>query len=260
MPRIKRLLTGTLSVLLVCGPAMWAGAYSPDELIEIEAASRVSESTSPSSPSATRDLFNRDIEVFFFSDFENDDGGLMGSLDWEWGDYAWSATPACFGAESHPSAPFSGARMWGTALNECYRDLGNNEDHDTCTNDVPEDDSILSLTVDLTNETTAWLSWAEWYDVFLPFDWVEIRVNDAIFAQVCGGDFAVPDQWVEKALDISAIAGRVATIEFHMMASTVINRSGWYIDDLAITNVSPLPVFIDGFESGDTSMWSGVQP
>ena len=207
-----------------------------------------------------RVLPNNPDDLLYFSDFETDDGGLTGTRDWQWGEYAWPATTNCFGAESHPPAAFSGTKMWGTVLNDCYGDLGNNDDYGSCTNDDPADDSVLSIALDLTGETTAWVSWAEWNDVFLPFDWIEVRANGVVIGQACGIDFVAPEQWVENALDISAVSGQVVTISLHMMASALINRSGLYIDDVAVTRFDPRALFVDGFESGDTTMWSSVQP
>jgi len=38
---------------------------------------------------------------------------------------------------------------------------------------------------------------------------------------------------------LTPFVGGPAIIEFHMMASTVVNRAGWFIDDVTITGTSP---------------------
>ena len=35
--------------------------------------------------------------------------------------------------------------MWGTVVNCCYNNIGNNTGYDTCINCNPSDDSILSF-------------------------------------------------------------------------------------------------------------------
>ena len=47
-------------------------------------------------------------------------------------------------------------------------------------------------------------------------------------------------------MDISAYVGGVATIEFHMMSSSVVERSGWFIDDLLVLDIQ-IPVELQSF-------------
>ena len=35
-------------------------------------------------------------------------------------------------------------------------------------------------------------------------------------------------------VDLTSYVGRTVTIAFHMMASAVIERSGWYVDDVQV--------------------------
>jgi hypothetical protein len=176
----------------------------------------------------------------FFEDFEADDGGLTGSLDWEWGDYSWIGV-TCYGNNYPPPGAYSGTRMWGTVLNDCYVDRGNNQGYDTCENTAPGDDSILIFMVDLTGYTDATLTFYEWFDLFLAWDWGEIYVNGDVVFQHCGGSHVIPTEWVEQSIDLTPYTGGIATIAIHMMASTVVNYAGWYIDDIRITASEPLP-------------------
>lgn len=132
--------------------------------------------------------------------------------------------------------------MWGTVLNDCYNNRGNNSNYSTCVNSDPSDDSILSFSVDLTGVATATLSWWEWFDVYLDFDWAEVYVNETVVFQHCGTGYVIPSSWEQQTVDLTPYAGGVATIEFHMMASALVNRAGWYLDDISVdTEGTPLP-------------------
>ncbi|MBN1295133.1 hypothetical protein JXA80_00035 [bacterium] len=176
----------------------------------------------------------------FFENFEADDGGLIGTLDWEWGDYAWTGT-LCDSANYPPPAAFSGNRMWGTVLNDCYVNRGNNTGYNTCVNGNTADDSILTFTVDLTGYTDGTLTFYEWFDVFLTWDWVEVYVNGTVVFQHCGTSFSQPTAWVLQTIDLTPYAGGPVTVAFHLMTSTVINHAGWYLDDIRISTTGSAP-------------------
>jgi hypothetical protein len=201
--------------------------------------------------------------LFFAEDFDANDGGLVGSLDWEWGN-AYSFTGlSCGGSFAPPPAPHSGAGMWGTVLNDCYNNLGNNTGYDTCNNSNPADDSILSFQVDLTGTGSAQLCWWEWTDLYLPWDWGQVLANGAVVFEHCGGSYIAPTSWERQCADLSAFGGSVVDIEFHMLASAVVEYAGWYIDDLEVFHGSDCVgtgIFADGFESGDIAAWSSSTP
>jgi len=172
--------------------------------------------------------------VLYFWDFEGNNGGFIGTLDWVWGTYAWSGA-TCNYTPSPPPAAHSGTDMWGTRLNDCYQDLGNNSGFGTCVNGNPADDSILSFTVDLTAVTgPVEMSWWEWFDLFLEWDWGEVYVNGQVVFQHCGGSYTPPTVWVQQTVDLTPFAGGVANVEIHMMASTVVDRAGWFVDDVMV--------------------------
>ncbi|MCD4653678.1 hypothetical protein K8T06_07050 [bacterium] len=177
-------------------------------------------------------------EIILFEDFEEDEGGFTGSLDWEWGSFAWSGS-SCGGDNFPPATAYSGTSMWGTILDDCYNNLGNNEGYDTCINGNPDDDSILSFDVDLTGYTEVTLSFYEWFDVFLQWDWAEITVNGTVVMQHCGSSFVEPTAWEEQIIDLTPYGGEVVTIEFHLLTSSVVNHAGWYIDDVRVFSPDP---------------------
>lgn len=219
-----------------------ASAATPEEQAEIAAAAAVpAPSGSIGEPVPHPEAWNTPEAVIYFSDFEADNGGLTPTLDWEWGSYAWTGGGTCSASAAPPSAPYSGTGMWGTVLNTCYNNLGNNSGYSTCVNGNPTDDSVLTLTVDLTGYTDAQLSWWGWNDLFMDFDWGEVYANGTVVFQHCGTGYTPPTAWVQQVVDLTAYVGGSVTIEFHMMSSTVVAYSGWYIDDLQVTG-TPIPV------------------
>jgi hypothetical protein len=197
------------------------------------------------------------------SDFDADDGGLVGTRDWEWGtSYAFTSATCTSTTYSPPPAPHSGGGMWGTVLNSCYHNLGNNTGYDSCNNTAPADDSILSFTVDLTGTAAAQLCWWEWPDLYLNWDWGQVTVNGEVVFEHCGGSYSPPSAWTQVCVDLSPYTGAPATVEYHMMASTVVDRAGWYVDDLEIFYGSDCTtgLFADDFESGTTDAWSYTTP
>jgi hypothetical protein len=189
--------------------------------------------------------------AIYFSDFESDNGGMTGTLDWEWGVYNWVGDGCYNDNNVPPPSAHSGTRMWGTKLNTCYSDLGNNSDYSTCVNANKNDDSTLSFTVDLTEIDGAQLIWWEWYDVFGQWDWTEVYANDVTVFQKCGISYVAPTSWVKQVVDLTPFAGGIVTIEFHLMASTVVNFSGWFIDDVEVREVKKAMPFVPLLLLGD---------
>jgi hypothetical protein len=257
-----------IPILIVVVVTLPSVAVSSDEAFDAEQqeAARVAANPPvPTEPGLPAFLLRslRASEIIYFSEFEEDDGGLTATGDWQWGEYAWTGSSdplVCAGATSPPPAPFSNSRMWGTVLNSCYSPLGNNGFFASCDSDGFEDDSVLTLFVDLTGTDTAYLSWAEWYDVFGNWDWVEVRVNGFQVHTVCDRPYAPPASWGLQTVDISDYTGSVVMIDFRFMASLTTQLSGWYIDNITVTTVPIDPIFYDTFSSGDTSNWSATVP
>jgi ABC-type amino acid transport substrate-binding protein len=245
-----RLLLAALLVALLAASLVTplAAGQEPDAVQEeLEAAEAYRLNPAPVPAPAAPPVVARPApeDIIYFSDFEGDDGGLVGSLDWEWGTFAWNGA-TCDSSNYPPPAAYSGTDMWGTVLNSCYNNLGNNEGYNTCINENPADDSIVSFSVDLSGVSAAELSWWEWFDLFLEWDWAEVRVNDQVVFQHCGGGFVQPTQWEQQVVDLTPFAGGVVDIEFHMLASTVVNHAGWYIDDVMIYSPGDVAMHVGG--------------
>lgn len=167
--------------------------------------------------------------VVYFSDFENGPGGLVASgyPDWEHGLIGNWVGAQCSGTIFNPPpGAASGQRGWGTLLNDCYNNSG--------------DTSVVGLTVDLSDPlfTSASLNYQSHFDVFTNFDFIFIRVNGT---QVYLNNSTIYSQgWIPQTVDLTPFLGNaVVNITFHMYATTVVNRAGWYIDDVGVIACRP---------------------
>lgn len=71
-----------------------------------------------------------------------------------------------------------------------------------------------------------------------------------------------PQDWLRSFADLTAYAGVTARFRFRIGTDNVVEREGWYVDDVVVQSCAPdSPIlFVDGFESGDTSAWSATVP
>lgn len=160
----------------------------------------------------------------YFSDFEADGGGWTASGvngDWERG----IGTGFVGGSGStEPLGGFSGDWVWGTVIGG---------DHGVGS------DEQLSQNFDFTGLTDISMSFQEWSDSgSSTFDMASVIVNgDQLY--LSDGDSM--DAWREVVLDLNAYAGQSSVdITFNFTSTTVVERTGWYIDDVEITAV-PAP-------------------
>lgn len=223
------------SLVLACSAAS-AQNYTDDELREInaDAASTIQFIDRTDTRGGLTCEPGLEPTQFYFSDFEADDGGWSstGFGDWEWGEVVPDVDAGCDTAgAAEPDGAFSGDNAWATVLDGCYTNSG-----DTSTLTQTFDFSGLSAPIELS-------SW-QWLHVFGPFDFAELVVNgDQLFLEegaTASSDYSL------QAIDLSAYAGEPAvTIELSVFATTVVNRAGWYVDDVAITSCQggggPLP-------------------
>ncbi len=185
--------------------------------------------------------------VVYFNDFESGPGGLVvsGYQNWEHGVIGgpW-ANVICEGTSVPPTGAASGTQGWGTVLNDCYQNSGAA--------------SIVGLTVDLSDPTftSASLQYQSYYEVFTNFDYIYIEVNGT---QVYLNNSTANSQgWLSEGVDLTQFLGNPAVnITFHMWATTVVNRAGWYIDDVTVTACRPnLSTSIaDPDNAGRTEVW-----
>lgn len=165
-----------------------------------------------------------DSVVVFTADFENTDGGLIsgGFGDWEYGDIPTILLgTGCETSYTDPIGAHSGTKGWGTVLLDCYANAG--------------DTSVLSLTVDLSDPTftSARIDYWNWFELFTGFDYLFVKVNGT---EVLFNDTQpLQDVWSASTLDLTPYVGQSSvTISFHLFATAVVNKAGWYIDDVSV--------------------------
>lgn len=166
--------------------------------------------------------------TLYFSDFETDDGGWVesGFGEWERGSIITGVHELCDSTpRPEPTGPFSGANVFATNLDGCYQNSGSQ--------------SFLSQSFDLSAiPAPIQLSWWNWHEVFGTFDVIRVNVNaTTLWEDTSSGATA---DWISETVDLSPYAGNAAVnIEYDLDVTTVVNRSGWYLDDVAITYCEP---------------------
>jgi hypothetical protein len=173
---------------------------------------------------------------YIFHDFDRADGGLSGTLDWEWNLLNFVAGSDCDSPPvDHPIVGRSGKGVWGTVVNSCYVGRGN-ASGGSCGKGDNAQASVLTWRVALpANLRSAELRYWQWSNISTPYDWAETRVNGAVVADIClFGSLSSAKAWKEVIVDLQSHIGTTVTISFHFAASGVVQMSGWYLDDLAI--------------------------
>ena len=173
----------------------------------------------------------------YATDFEGTDGGWTSGGFGDWQYEANYDAGLYVGAFTPPASAASGTGMWGTLIYDDHTNAGAA--------------SILSQTFDFSGFTDISMSFASWSNLFTNFDYGHVLVNGTLVASSRSTDpvqqltnqssGTIPGAWVTESIDLSAFDGLGSVeIEFLMFASTVVNRPGWYIDDVRITGV-PTP-------------------
>ena len=161
-------------------------------------------------------------QTVYFSDFEADEGGFVGTGDWERGIPVGADGSALGGfGGPEPIGGFSGDFAWGTVIGGLHN---------------PSTISSLSQTFDFSGYTGTALTFYEWLDSGgNTFDMARVNVNgnEEYFA-----DGGPTGDWRPVTLDLSAYDGLGAvTIDFEFSTTGVVERVGWYVDDVTISAV-----------------------
>jgi hypothetical protein len=85
------------------------------------------------------------------------------------------------------------------------------------------------------------------HNVFGTFDTIDLQVNgDLLFEDTSPNPTA---DWTSLVLDLSPYAGMAAvTVDFNLDVTTVVNRTGWYLEDVTIEGCEPvIPVGLQEF-------------
>jgi len=149
--------------------------------------------------------------------FDTNNGAWTPTGDWQWTNtydvlnYTGSNVP--------PTAAHSGAGLWGTVIYDDYNNSGSS--------------SYLSRTFDFTGSSIVKLSLYVWVNCFYTWDWCKIYINNT---QVWDyGTYNTSPSWELVNIDLSAYGNNNSVeIKFELYASTVVEKAGFYIDDIKI--------------------------
>lgn len=182
--------------------------------------------------------------TLYFNNFETNDGGWTSSGDWEWGVVNYTGG-GCDSPQVGPAGAASGTSAWGTVLGGCYANSGAT--------------SSLSRQFDLTGVSDAQLEWEQWIHVFTSFDSAQTFVNGVeVYSRI---ESTGTTDWEKITVDLTPFVGGLVTVQFDMFATTVVNRAGWYIDDVHLTTsgdaVIPEPGTVVMLASALGLLWFG---
>lgn len=202
------------------------------------------------------------FQTVFDEDFESSDGaftaGGTNPGGWQWG-------------EDGDAGAASGTKTWGTVMDA---------DYGTDNADWTLDTDSIELAADL---ASAQLEFSHWYSIENSWDGGHVQVSSD------GGPFELvtpvggyPDSevdglddqpgftgangaWETVSIDLSSYVGHSIVVRFRFGTdSSQHDYRGWYLDDVRVLTtggvVPDIPLFADGFESGDTSGWSTASP
>ena len=113
--------------------------------------------------------------------------------------------------------------------------------------------------------TDAGVSWSQLPTLVMLTDPYDGPVSTSFSNPLAGFDAwcGDPQDWLRSVVNLDAYAGETARFRFRIGTDSSVSREGWYVDDVAVQAcvlIDALPIFADGFESGDTSAWSLVMP
>lgn len=160
---------------------------------------------------------------YYFTDFETDNGGWVGSGygDWEWTN-AYTLTGYTDNDTSvgtPPTAPYSGTGLWGTKV---LADYSNSAAW-----------SYLRQTFDLTGYESPVLKFWHYMNGYNTYDYGLIKVNGTTVWGSSAAAVFMP--WQELTVSLSAYTGLTSVeISFEWYATSVVSYAGWYLDDIYV--------------------------
>lgn len=122
--------------------------------------------------------------------------------------------------------------------------------------------TLSSPEVDLSALENVELVFQQTHDFEPGFDFGIVEVWDgASWQEVLSVGAQAP--WGPVVLAVPRLDGVAdARIRFRVSSDGSVTTDGWHLDDIVLRGVTPPapPIFVDGFESGDTGAWSSVAP
>ena len=177
-----------------------------------------------------------EIVDYYAWDFEASDGGFAPTVDWEWGE-----------PTTGPDNANSGVNLWATKVGGTYSGSSNSK-LETPEVVVPDGSSFAVLTF-----------W-QWYYIETNYDGGNIKISTdggstwTILTPDIGYNgtaksytAGIPDEpcftgydndnWHQVTCDLSPYMGQSVIIRFHFGSDSIVNKVGWYIDDVSIMGV-----------------------
>jgi hypothetical protein len=171
--------------------------------------------------------------------FEDNNGRLAGDGDWEWG------TPTNVG----PPSAYSGVKCWGTVLDGYRINGGGSWIY-----------SNLRFQLDLGNDNNAVIGFWHWYEASgTTYDSLTVKINDGSGWMTLLDWYGGPvDDWEEVIVDLSAYIGTVDINFEYASRSSITDKAGWYIDDLALSSCTMVAPEIEVTPTAITGeAWAG---
>jgi uncharacterized protein with GYD domain len=168
--------------------------------------------------------------------FEEDDGGYVGLMIWEWG------APSSYG----PGGAHWGENCWATNLDGPY---GNNADS-----------PLTSVMYDLSDATSAFFNFYHYFDTESGYDGGNVRIstdNGSTWTLIApeggypvssmywngeSGYSGTSDDWELAAFDLEPYLGEQVKFQFRFGSDGIINGPGWYIDDVYLELEYPVSI------------------
>ncbi|MCD6161297.1 MAG: immune inhibitor A [candidate division Zixibacteria bacterium] len=172
-----------------------------------------------------------DFELRTAESFEFNDGGYSGSGSWQWGE-----------PNSGPNEAYYGVNVWGTNLGGDYP--------------LNCHDVLISASM-IINSPAAQFEFYHWYDMENSYDGgnVSISTNGGASWNLLTPEGGYPDMyiyslnepgytntssgWERANFGLDDYAGQVVQFRWLFGSDSYINKAGWYIDDVALTNNLP---------------------
>ncbi|TYS69108.1 S8 family serine peptidase [Sutcliffiella horikoshii] len=154
------------------------------------------------------------ISVGYSTDFETDPVGWYSfgaENTWQWG------VPSAGPAEAN-----SGEKVYGTNLEGNYGNRANM--------------TLVMPPIDLPEDSGAYLQFMNWFNLETRYDFghVFVSTDQENWTQLLRFD-GISESWTAREVDLSAYAGQRIYIGFNVTTDGSVVRTGWYIDDVALS-------------------------
>lgn len=154
----------------------------------------------------------------YFTDFETQPANwtTSGTSNWEWG------VPT-----GGPGVAASGQKVYATKLAGAY---------DSNTN------TVLEMPAIHLQAGNSYLQFKQWYDVENSYDkcFVNVSTDHTNWTTLAIYTGASGSNYINTQVDLSAYTGKGIYIRFVMTSDNSINKQGWFIDDVRLSNQSAL--------------------